>query len=93
MTIQPSFNVCFASDTQVYVVKRYKSYTWARKYVATDFRYYAIWRGCNQWAIERIMPEDQWGQTCVIATSKNWVHPPRFRNRSEADRWVKGEEE
>ena len=86
------FNVCFANDTKEFIVKRYKTYTWARKYIEENRWLYANYRDCNQWAIER-ENQAEWGQTCVIAQSKNYSHKTRFRNRSEADKWVRGQGE
>lgn len=85
MTAQ--YNVCFGNDTIEYVVKTFKTYIWARKYMEANRWLYYNYRNCNQWCIERIMPREEWGQTCVLAQSLNYSHKPRFRNRSEADRW------
>lgn len=82
-----SYNVCFANDEHEYVVKQYKTYTWARKFIDEHRWLWANYRNCPQWAIERIMPISEWSQTCVIAQSMNYSHKPRFRNRSEADKW------
>ena len=90
---QTTYTVCFANDTNEYIMKHYKTFGGAKRYIDANRWLYANYRNLNQWAIERIMPREEWGQTCVIAQSVNYVHKPRFRNRSDADRWEKGQGE
>lgn len=86
-----TYTACFANTEQDFVVKTYKSYGWARRFIDNNRWLYANYRNCPEWCIERIMPRDEWGQTCVLAQSKGYSHKTRFRNRSEADKWVKAE--